>query len=301
MQVRLTAAGLAALAATAVIAAPRPADATPGQELDQARELFRGGHYADALPLINLLLYPTPRLAQTDDLVEAYVLLGACAFETGDRKRAKREFEAALSLQRELIIEQPLYSAAAVEFFDDVRAELAEREARDAEARRLAEENERLAQALENLVVIETRPFYVNFIPFGAGQFQNGDRGKGIFFAASQGVTGAVSAGIWLYLVGEYGLPGQVPQEDGPFALRLQQVEIGAGALCLGLMAWGVIDSLLHYKPSVRVAADPSLLPDDVRRRTRTPAEPTTRLQLRPLLVPDPEAPAAGLSLTWER
>ncbi len=298
MQVRLIAVAVALLIA---LVGARPAAATPGQDLEAARELFRGGHYADALPLINLLLYPTPRLAQTDDLVEAYVLLGACAFETGDRKRARREFEEALSLQRELAIEEPLYSADAVEFFADIRAELADKEARDAESRRLAEENERLARALENLVVIETRPFYVNFIPFGAGQFQNGDRGKGIFFAATQGVTGALSAGIWLYLVGEYGLPGQVPQERGPSALRLQQIEIGAGAVCLGLMAWSIVDSLVHYKPSVRVAADPSMLPEELRRRRGTDAAPTTRLRLEPFLLPDPAAPAAGLSLTWER
>jgi hypothetical protein len=295
VQVRLAA---AALAACAVVALARPADATPAQDLDEARELFRGGHFADALPLINLLLYPTPRLSQTEDLVEAYVLLGACAFETGDRKRARREFEEALSLERNLVIEPPLYSADAVEFFDDVRADLAEKEARDAEARRLAIENERLAQALENLVVIETRPFYVNFIPFGAGQFQNGDRRKGLFFATSQAVTGALSAGIWLYLVGEFGFPGRVEPERAEQALRLQQIEIGAGAVCLGLMAWGIVDSLLHYKPSVRVAADPSMLPDEIKKRKA--ADPETSLRLQPFILPDPEAPAAGLSLTWE-
>ena len=54
---------------------------------------------------------------------------------------------------------------------------------------------------------------YVNFIPFGAGQLQNGGRGKGFGFAIAEGVTGAASAGIWLYLVDRYP-DGRVPPED---------------------------------------------------------------------------------------
>jgi hypothetical protein len=138
------------------------------------------------------------------------------------------------------------------------------------------------------MVVIETHPYYINFIPFGAGQFQNGDQRKGLFFAITEGVTGAVSAGIWLYLVGEYGLPGKVPPEKAESALRLQQVEIGAGALCLGLMAWGVVDSLIHYQPSVKRAPDESLLPPE----EKSKKTPSTSL----LLYPG----GGGLSLTWE-
>lgn len=321
MRLRLTATALVALTAAAAIAGEHRAAATPAQELVRARGLFRGGDFAGALPLLNYLLYPTPRLSQPADLVEAHVLLGVCAYETGDRKTAKREFEEALFLQRDLTLDTLLFSAEAVEFFDDTRADLEDKEKRDADQRRLAEENERLARALQNLVVIETRPFYVNIIPFGAGQFQNGDRGKGLFFASAEAVTGAASAGIWLYLVSKYGIPGQVPPEEAATARRLQQVEIGTGAVCLGLMAWGIVDSLLHYKPSVRVAADESLLPDEVRDRARggpprgpegdgsaddpprapppAPA-PQSRLQLSPTIIPSPGAHGAGLSLTWE-
>ncbi len=284
MSVRL----IAAVAIVAALAAR--AHATPSQELDAARDLFRAGQFADAVPKLNYLLYPQARLSQEDDLLEAHVLLAACTFEAGDRVTARREFEEALSLQRDLTLDSLLYSSAAVDFFDDIKADLEERERREAEQRRLAEENERLQARLAAMVVYETRPYYVNFIPFGAGQFQNDDRTKGLFFAATQGVTGGVSAAIWLYLVTEFGLPGEVPPERVNSARLLQQIEIGVGGVCLGLMAWGVIDSLLHYKPSVRVAPDKSML-------TPEPApKPTSSLRL------DPEvfAGGAGLSLTWE-
>lgn len=268
---------LSAIVAVAVVALAAPAEATPAQELERARELFRAGKFDDALRSLNYLLYPTPRLAQADDLVEAHVLLGVSAYETGDQKTARREFEEALFLDPTIVLDKLLFSENAIEYFESIRAEIEEREARDAETRRLAEELERLRQ----MVVLEKRPYYINYIPFGAGQFQNGKRGKGLFFAASQGVTGGVSAGIWLYLVGEYGLPGKVPPEDARTARRLQQIEIGAGVVCLGLMAWGIVDSLLDYEPYVRGRADKSLL--DLPRPSA-------------MLLPD----GGGLSFTWE-
>src|SRR5690348_9791173 len=47
-------------------------------------------------------------------------------------------------------------------------------------------------------------PYAVNFVPFGVGQFHNGDTNKGIGFAVAEGVTGATSVGIWLYLTDHY-------------------------------------------------------------------------------------------------
>jgi len=283
--VRLPVIALLVLAILVVRAAP--ARATPAQELERARQMFRGGKFAEAIPSLNYLLYPDPRLSQPEDLVEAHVLLGVSAFETGDQATAKREFEEALFLDRALTLDTLLFSKAAVEYFESVKHELQERARRDAEQRRLAEENERLQARLRAMVVIETHPYYINFIPFGAGQFQNGERRKGLFFAVTEGFTGAVSAGIWLYLVGEYGLPGKVDPARAESALRLQQVEIAAGGICLGLMAWGVIDSLLHYKPSVKRAPDESLLPPEERKKL-----PSTSL----LVLPG----GGGLSLTWE-
>jgi hypothetical protein len=104
------------------------------------------------------------------------------------------------------------------------------------------------------------RPYYLNFVPGGIGQFQRGSIGKGTFFAVTQLATAATSAGIWLYLVQTYGYGGTVPREDAAFARRLQQIEIGTGVAFLGLVAWGIVDSLIHYKPQVQVRGDDSLL-----------------------------------------
>lgn len=237
------------------------AHAAPADELVSARQHFRAGNFAAALPTLNFLLYPTPRLANTNDLIEAHTLLGACSFETGDRITATREFEQALFLSSDVTLDPLLFSSETIRHFEQTKAALAARTLRDAETRALAEERERLRKYRESLIVYEVRSYYVNFVPFGAGQFQNRQVGKGIFFAGTQLATGGASLGIWLYLVGKYGYGGRVPPEDASFARRLQQIEIGAGAAFLGLMAWGVVDSLVKYQPRVQVSSDDTLMP----------------------------------------
>jgi hypothetical protein len=285
-------AAAAAVAAVALAALPGPAAATPSEDLERARDDFRRGAYTDAIPLLTYLLYPKEQLSQSNDLVEAHVLLGVCQFETGDKDAATREFDSALFLSSSLTLDKKMFSDAVVRFFDDAKQARQDQGRRDAERRALAEEKDRLRKYRESLVVYEVRPYYVNFIPFGAGQFQNGQRTKGLWFASTEATTGALSAGIWLYLVGTYGFNGRVPTSDANFARRLQQVEIGAGGVCLGLMAWGIVDSLLHYRPRARVQGDDTLLPPDLR-----PAKsPRSSFHLGPALVPG----GAGITLTWE-
>lgn len=302
--------GVATLAA--IVAAAAPAAASPAEELSTARDAFRRRDWMAALPVLSALLYPTPRLASVEDLFEAHVLLGMCAFESGDRPTAAREFDEAIYLDSERQLDTVLFSDGAVALYEERRTAIAERNRLEAEKRALALERERYRQLLAAMVVVEKRDYYVNFIPFGAGQFQNRQTTKGILFASAQGVTGALSAGIWMYLVGSYGLSGQVPHDEANTVRRLQQVEIGAGAVFLGLAAWGVVDALVNYKPSVVRRPDESALPPDLRLRDPAPREP--RPGPPPPSGPEPARPPAttfrlaptplpgggGVVMSWE-
>ena len=307
---------LAAAALITLMIAARPAAAdTPAEDLARARTSFRENDFATAIPLLNYLLYPTPRLARIDDLIEAHVLYGACSFETGEPGAARREFEEALSLKGELEIEDnPLYSPGSVKLFGETKAVVAERLRADAERRAILEERDRYQQLLASLVVVEKRSYYINYIPFGAGQFQNRQPGKGLAFAVGQGLTGATSAGLWLYLVGTYGLSGTVPADDAISVRRLQQYEIVSGTACLALIAWGVVDSLINYQPSAQRRPDESLLPPDLRRKRppapsagppSAPADAPAPRQLEApptswFLAPTPLPGGAALSFTVE-
>lgn len=289
---------LAALAALAIAA---PAAASPTQDLDQARQSFRQHDYDSAIKLATYLLYPDEKLALPADLVEAHVILGASNYETGHRSEAKNEFEKALQIQPDKSLTDMLFSEGAIRLFDQTKADIEARAERDSQLRKLAEERERIRKYKESLVVVEKRSFGVNFVPFGAGQFQNKQPVRGILFATGQGITGGLSVGVFLYLAGKYGVTAKVPPADGPGVLRLEQIGIGAGIAFYALYAWGVVDALLHYKPSVQIEGDDSLLPPlrDLPPDRKPAAKKTSsrdRLRLGPLITPD----AAGLALTWE-
>lgn len=307
---------LAALVAAVVVAAaPAPAAASPAEELNIARDAFRRRDWASALPVLSSLLYPRPRLASVEDLFEAHVLLGMCAFESGDRATAAREFDEAIYLENERQLEAVIFSDAAVSLYEERRTAIRDRLKLEEEKRALAFEREKYRQMLSAMVIVEKRDYYVNYIPFGAGQFQNKQTKKGIAFAAAQGVTGALSAGIWMYLVGSYGLTGSVPNAEAAQVRRLQQVEIGAGAVFLGLVAAGIVDALINYKPSVVRKPDESILPPELRLDRPEPGrEPDAGPERAPpagfdpartpattfRLAPTPLPGGAGVALSWE-
>jgi hypothetical protein len=102
--------------------------------------------------------------------------------------------------------------------------------------------------------------YSVNFVPFGAGQFQNDDASKGTAFAIAEGATAATSIGIWLYLDEHYrGREDEVPIADVSRVQTLERVEIGTGIAFFTLYSLGVVDALFHFRRSVRVA--PIVLP----------------------------------------
>jgi tetratricopeptide (TPR) repeat protein len=278
------------------------AHASPAQDLEHARQAFRQHDYDSAMKLATFLLYPDERLALPVDLVEAHVILGASNFETGHRTEAKTEFEKALQIQPDKSLTDLLFSEGAIRLFDETKADLEARAERDAQLRKLADERERIRRYKESLVVVEKRTFVVNFAPFGAGQFQNKQPVRGLLFAAGQGITGGISAGVFLYLAGKYGLNAKVPLAEGPRVRSLQQLEIGTGVAFLAIYGWSIVDALLNYKPSVQIEGDDSLLPPlpDPDKPAKKPAARKTsmldRLKLRPMLAPD----SAGIGLSWE-
>jgi tetratricopeptide (TPR) repeat protein len=276
-----------------VAALAQPSQATPTEELQAARESFLAGDYKAAIGKFTALLYPTSRLAKASSIAEAHLLLGVSFFETGEREGASREFEEALFLDESLSLDADLFSAEAVRFFDEKKAELKGKAEDSAEKERLARREQALNRALQNMVVLEKRRYWVNFMPFGAGQFQNGERNKGFAFFVGEAVLGGTSVGLWSYQVIKYGFRGKVPRDEVDTVNTLQVMQIGSGALFYALMAWGIVDSLSHYEHAVKREADPSLLKDleDVLDNEKD----TT-----PTVIPNAGPDGAGVSLLWE-
>jgi len=286
---------------------PSVAAASPSKEFDDARAVFRTGRYKDAIPKLTGLLYPQSRLSESGELAEAHLLLGVAYFETGDRGSADREIEAALALDPSLEISTATFSRGAVRFFEEKRGEL-DRKGREEATRLERSRRQQLKKRIvETAFVLEKRNYLINFVPFGAGQFQNGERNKAIFFAVSEGALGTVSLSLFAYQLLRYS-NGRVPVDEVDATRNLQIAQITSGALFFGFMAWGIIDSLAHYGHTVRREFDPATLDliDEYLDETlpergrpgRTPARPspTSSLHLFPTLAPD----GVGLGLSWE-
>lgn len=271
------------------------AQANPNINLDRAREAYRAKNWESAAEIANSLLYPTVTIGDREEAIETYILLGAAKYEIGERDRARHEFEKALEMDPQRSISTMNFSEGAVRLFEDTRAEFQARRAREAEAKRLAEAREKLEAYRKSLVVIEKRSYGVNFVPFGAGQFQNKQTVKGYVFAGTEFATAATSAGIFLYLAGKYGLSAKVPLSDATQIQRLQQVEIGTGIAFFAIYAYGVFDALRNYKPSAQVQGDDSLLPPDLRDIGKDQPKKTS-LHIVPMLVPN----GAGVGLSLE-
>lgn len=272
---------------------PRPADASPSKEFVEARTVFRAGQYSEAIALFNGLLYPTSQLSDQQELADAHLLLAVCYYETGKREFAVREFEEALALRPDLHIEAFGFSRPATEFLGNRKQEIERRAQAAAERLRMARERQRLIAAVNRLKVKERPNILLNLVPFGVGQFQNGESGRALFFGLTEVVLGGASFAMWAYQL-RYA-NGLVPPDEVDTVRTVQVLQVTTGTLCIGVMSWGIIDAFLRYK-GARFRA---LTPEEKREYMKqVGAEPPARSSFR--LIPTISPDAAGAALSWE-
>jgi tetratricopeptide (TPR) repeat protein len=273
-------------------AAPSDPDMRAAVEaMNRAKVTFEYGDYAQASKLLAALL-EAGRFESLQMRAEAYRLLGLSLFYQGRKGEAYSAFLEYLYINPDAELDPFYVPPAAVSFFDQVKKEAeprlaplraqkrAEQEAQkrvaaeEAERRRqreLEEERRRLQQispSIERRVV--QHEFWVTMMPFGIGQFQNGDRTLGIVFATSELVAGAASAGSALLIEGlrddatlrfDNAGSGTTPYKT---AQRLDVVKwVGAGVF-FALWAAGAVHAALNYKAEEQLP-DRILPPEPVR------------------------------------
>jgi tetratricopeptide (TPR) repeat protein len=253
-------------------------------DLKRARDRFEFGAYADAAGTLNRFLATDPKLTE-DEAVDAYRMLGISEFQLGDQPQARTAFVNLLSHDPDYALDPFLVPPAVVEFFDRVKREyeptlapLRERKrvlreqarlAEDARRRLLAEEQARTGPPTK-VVRVQERLYLFNWMPLGAGQFQNGDRAKGVAIAAGEVVFGAVNIGALLFhnqiaqdrtrscISGQPGCSNP-PYSDSDRALlgRVDAVKYISAGLFWALYAYGVWDAHRHFVPIVETEVAP--------------------------------------------
>jgi tetratricopeptide (TPR) repeat protein len=257
---------------------------TAPPELKRAKDRFEFGAYADAAGTLRRYLATNPSLSE-DQAIDAYRILGISEYHLGDQAQARAAFVNLLSHDPDYALDPFLVPPPIVEFFDRVKREhepaLAplrerrralreqERLAADAKRRLLAEEQARTGPPTK-VVRVQERLYLFNWMPLGAGQFQNGDRAKGTAIAAGQVVAGLVNLGAILFhnqLAEDRtrtcisGQPGcsRPPYSDSDRVLlgRVEAVKYVSAGLFWALYAYGVWDAHKHFVPIVETEVAP--------------------------------------------
>jgi hypothetical protein len=269
-------------------AAP-PAPMPPAQELERGKNAFARAQYGRAIELLTPLVYPEVRLDSEGEVVQTHRMLGVAHLFESSPEAARREFRKLLELRPDYRFDPLLDPPRVVDFFNlvvkDEEAELAVIEAKrrrreqDLAARR-ARDAERL-RAREALVLrYDHHSFAVSFLPFGAGQFQNGQRKKGWLFFGAEAALGATSVAAFatnfaLFGIAPHrrctdtqpidtnGLPRPCPDDkvdrtDETLSRNLLRTQVITGGLFFAVAIWGVVDALKHYEPDVLVTPAPN-------------------------------------------
>ena len=254
-------------------------------ELKRAKDRFEFGAYAEAAGTLRQLLAGSPQLSDAE-AVDAYRMLGIAEYQLGDKLAARAAFVNLLSFEPDYALDAFLVPPAIVEFFDAVKKEheptlapLRERRRELREQQRMAEEAKRRLLSEEQsrtgapgkVVRVEQRVYLFNWMPLGAGQFQNGDRAKGTAIAAGQIVLGLVniSAIVFHNQIAQdrtrtciSGQPGcsRPPYSDSDRTLlsQIDAVKYVSAGLFWALYGFGVWDAHRNYIPRVETEITPS-------------------------------------------
>jgi hypothetical protein len=281
-----------------------PASPAARDAFDRGRTAFGRAEYQRAIDLLHPLLYPEVVLDSEGEVVQARRMLGVAYLFQNQPDEARREFRKLLELRPDYRFDPLLDPQQVVDFFNGVLSEEKATIEKFEERRRkrdkaLADKRQLDLQLLNRPTIVryERHSFVINFVPFGAGQFQNGERRKGWAFFGAEAVLGAVSVGAFATNFGLYGLTPhrgcKVPQPPGiecpqmsidhseeDTSRTLLGVQLVSGGLVFAVAIWGVIDAISHFQTEV-------LLPEGSKVAHGRP--PAARLTFSP----------DGLGATW--
>lgn len=249
-------AGLAALLVLLLGGTAAHADSV-SERLDRGASEFAYKNFANAAEILEKLLYPTVQLTAEDDIVRAREMLGLSYFYLGKEDKARHEFTALLYLRPAHRLDPFLIPPPAVAFFDRIRNDPAmkarlEKIEKERQAA-LAKKNKKPPRTLVRKIYLErdrvSHSRMIAFLPFGLGQFQNGQTVKGILLATGGGLS--LTANIVCY-----SLLVALTNENGNYAAG--DVDLARGLrigqyVSLGLFAaswiYGAIDANIYFEP----------------------------------------------------
>jgi hypothetical protein len=266
--------------------AAQPPPPAPAAQFSRGSLAFQRAEYARAIEILRPLLYPEVKLGSEGEIVQAHRMLGVAHLFMHQNELASEEFRKLLQLRPDFRMDALIDPPMVVDFFNGVlgeqEAEIAamEKKRREAEAR--AQKRAMPGVPCPDPTVLDRRTIRnsraVSFLPFGAGQFQNGQARKGWGFFGAETALGAISLGALATNFALYGVRPTLkcePAEDqsmnatmgadgcpsgfkaGPDKSRselLLKVQLISGTLFFATAIWGVTDAILNFQPEVVIS-----------------------------------------------
>ncbi len=201
-----------AFALTLALSAATQAQISPEREVELCQKSYDLGKFGEALDRAQNAIGLSNFSAEQRRTL--HTIAGLSAFNLGDQRTAKAHFLQLLQLDPDHQLDPFAVVPLAIKAFEHVRKENAEalnlvrqqlalkleqqRVEKEETERKKREEEER-RQRLDELTrtvtirTVEKRPVWVNFLPFGVGQFQQGRIGPGVGFAISEALLAVTS------------------------------------------------------------------------------------------------------------
>jgi hypothetical protein len=285
---------------------PRGASGQTHPTLVRARQEYINQNHKKVIELVKPLVEPRSVLATEEEEAEAYELLGLSYWWLKKFKAAEAAFLILLSMRPKRELNPAVHARGVIKFFEEIRRkvrkkpiELRTRQRKELESCRSSLEKCRTnISDLRSEAVVKTvirRKRWMAFIPFGVGQFHNGDTAAGwVFFSVEAALA---LANITTFILAETSWvrdgPGDLVSSDPESVRRAQNVQIAqitTGTLFLAVAVAGVVEALVSFEPEV-VKTRPLLEPPESSKK-----EQASSLRLRPFLGPG----GGGLTVTLD-
>lgn len=294
--------------AVALLLASGVARADARADFEKARAAFLARNWLDAEEKLRALLDPKSGLKERSLISQTRMYLGASLLQQGKKEQAKDAFEQ-LVLDDPTFEPDPLgYPGPAIDMFIDVRSSLLQQiqtaqqnAARLAAEKKAAEDAEKAAQQRwlekvkaqageEKVTVKHSR--LVASLPFGAGQFQNGQPVLGYIFLGAEvlAIAGtAVTFGMYSYArTRENETAGSFNQLQGQYRQRAEDirlVNLGFTAGLVGIAAVGIAQAHIAFTPEAAEKKPRDLPPLD-RPPAAAPRQASVVRELIPIVSP---------------
>jgi tetratricopeptide (TPR) repeat protein len=272
------------------------AELDSGAAMERARIYYESAKYAACVEAFSRLL-DRPDALSAKERPAARTYLAACLIASGKVEEARQQFRQAILEDRQLEPPDPVvFPQAVIDVFLQVRSTLMDalRRQQDEDLRRsqleaaaqrerAQRERQRVAE-LQRLAALETvvrkNERWMAWVPFGLGQFHNGDQTLGWLFLSTEmalTITAITATSIELGLHSQ-AQGGRAPLDSSDLTNKVRvahQVGTVSWLALIGVAAAGIIEANVSYRSELPLGQRRRVLPDALRPPETTGFAPT--------------------------